>query len=98
MGYHTERVMDQLTIHIAGEFNYGAREKFRESYVNEPADSHYVIDFSDATGLDSSALGMMLMLRTHAKHRADDITITNCNQTIRKLLELAQFHKLFRME
>ncbi|MEC9085422.1 MAG: STAS domain-containing protein, partial [Pseudomonadota bacterium] len=53
-----------LTICVEGRFDFSTHQSFRDAYEHsEPTVSHYVIDLSDTTYLDSSALGMLLLLR-----------------------------------
>ena len=43
-----------------------------------------VVDFSKTDYLDSSALGMLLLLREHAGGESSDITISNTSGTCKK--------------
>jgi anti-anti-sigma factor len=45
--------------------------------------------------MDSSALGMLLLLREHVDGVRERVRIINCNTEIRKILEIANFDKLF---
>ena len=55
----------KLTISIKGRFDFAKHQEFRESYEDKEL-SAVVVDLKEATYLDSSALGMLLLLRDHA--------------------------------
>ncbi len=55
----------------------------------------YVVDLGGATYLDSSALGMLLLLRDHAGGDAAQIRLINCNADVRKVLSISNFQQLF---
>lgn len=52
------------------------------------------MDLKEATYLDSSALGMLLLLRDHAGDDAD-VRVINSNSDVRKILAISNFDKLF---
>lgn len=87
-----------LTISVEGRFDYQLHKAFREAYqVGEPRLA-YVVDLGGVEHLDSSALGLMLLLREHAGGDAARVTLRGAPRGIRKILELSQFERLFRME
>ncbi|NQD58876.1 STAS domain-containing protein, partial [Pseudomonas sp. CM25] len=54
-----------------------------------------VVDLSDATYIDSSALGMLLMLRDHVGGDDSDVRVVHTNSDVRKILAISNFEKLF---
>lgn len=87
---------NDLTIKVAGRFDFNAHSSFREAYESaNPAPEKYIIDLSDTEYLDSSALGMLLLLRDHAGSDAARISLVNCNPNVRKILSIASFEQLF---
>ncbi len=54
-----------------------------------------MVDLRKATYLDSSALGMLLLLRDHAGGDSSDIRVVNSNSDVRKILAISNFDKLF---
>ncbi|MNJ01264.1 hypothetical protein D3C73_1608430 [compost metagenome] len=54
-----------------------------------------VVDLKDATYLDSSALGMLLLLRDHAGGDESDVRLVNSSTDVRKILAISNFDKLF---
>lgn len=53
------------------------------------------MNLKDATYLDSSALGMLLLLRDHAGGENAEITLTNANADVRKILAISNFEQIF---
>ena len=47
--------------------------------------------------MDSSALGMLLILRERAAEMKVEVTLTNPRETVRQVLGVANFHKLFKI-
>jgi anti-anti-sigma factor len=90
----------KITIHISGEFNFSVYKEFREAYQRsaQPANTTYVIDMAGADYMDSSALGMLLLLRERAGGERSEIVITNCNPEIRKIFKISNFDRLFKID
>jgi anti-anti-sigma factor len=89
----------ELTIKIKGRFDFSAHQQFRDSYEKQPtAPSSFVIDMTETTYLDSSALGMLLLLRDFGGGESANIHITNCNEEIKKILAISNFEQLFVIE
>jgi anti-anti-sigma factor len=88
-----------LTINIEGRFDFSAHQDFRESYEGaDVSPEEYCVDMKDTTYLDSSALGMLLLLRDHAGGDAANIKIVNCNADVKKILTISNFEQLFSID
>lgn len=88
----------ELTILIQGRFDFGAHQEFRNAYERvDSTPQRYVVDLKDTTYLDSSALGMLLLLRDHAGGDSAQISLLNCNPDVRKILAISNFEQLFRI-
>ena len=86
----------KLTIAIKGRFDFAKHQEFRDAYEElSPAPACVVVDLKDATYLDSSALGMLLLLRDYAGGDRADIRLINCNADVRKILAISNFEQLF---
>jgi len=86
----------ELTIKIQGRFDFSAHQEFRDAYEkvsDEP--KAYIVDMKETTYLDSSALGMLLLLRDHAGGDNSHIEIVNCNPDVKKILTISNFEQLF---
>jgi len=87
----------QVTIAVAGNFDFQLYDEFRASYADTAGEGvSYVVDLVDTDYLDSSALGMLLLLREHAGGESSDIEIVRAAPEVRKILDVANFAKLFR--
>ena len=89
----------QLTIQVSGRFDFSAHQAFRDAYeVQQGGVRRYIVDLSGTSYLDSSALGMLLLLRDHAGGDSADIRIVNCNQDVKKILSISNFEQLFAIQ
>jgi len=89
----------ELTVKIDGRFDFSAHQEFRDAYEGIPADvNSYVVDLGDTSYLDSSALGMLLLLRDHAGGDNANIKIIKCNEDVRKILTISNFEQLFTIQ
>ncbi|MBZ0092604.1 MAG: STAS domain-containing protein, partial [Sulfuricellaceae bacterium] len=83
---------------LKGRFDFNSQRLFRSSY-DTPLGSSEVkqleIDLGDVEYLDSSALGMLLLLKERASVAGKDIVLANCRGTVKQVLEIANFNKLF---
>ncbi len=89
---------DEVRIEVRGRFDFSSQRAFRDAYRGFPADRRYRVDLSGAEYLDSSALGMLLLLRKHAGDRRERVVLSGANETIRRILDIANFGKLFTIE
>ena len=85
----------KLTIAVEGRFDFSAHKEFRESYEGSQDASSFSIDMTDANYIDSSALGMLLLLRDHAGGDNADVEIVNCSSDVKKILTISNFDQLF---
>ncbi|GDY27858.1 MULTISPECIES: STAS domain-containing protein [unclassified Agarivorans] len=92
--------LGQLIICITGRFDYSLHRDFRACYENISVEGvQLILDLSAADYMDSSALGMMLLLKEHAeKSQALALTIRKPSPAILKILEIANFDKLLKIE
>tara|TARA_B110000881_G_C18179098_1_gene319230 strand:- start:12 stop:317 length:306 start_codon:yes stop_codon:yes gene_type:complete len=94
----TNQAGKELTINISGRFDFSSHQEFRQIYENAPSDiNEFIINMNDATYLDSSALGMLLLLRDHAGGDNADIKIVHCNDDVKKILTISNFGQLFNI-
>ncbi len=86
----------KLTIKIKGRFDFGKHQEFRDAYERQPRrPDSVVVDLKDTTYLDSSALGMLLLLRDHAGGDESDVRVVHASSDVRKILAISNFEKLF---
>ena len=88
----------RVTISVSGKFDFQLYDEFRSSYVEtQGAGVQYVVDLAGTDYLDSSALGMLLLLREHAGGEGSTINISNPSADVKKILDVANFGKLFEI-
>ena len=89
-----------VRINIKGRFDYKVSREFRDAYRHVPGRNGiaYHVDLRDVDYMDSSALGMLLLLREHAKCRGGEVIIEHPNEPIDKILKVANFEQLFTID
>lgn len=89
-----------LTIAIGGRFDATSLDDFRRSYENVDAEKvgKYEVDLKDTIHLDSSALGMLLVLRDFAGGDQANISIKNCSPEVKKIFSISSFTQLFDIQ
>ncbi|WP_040262322.1 MULTISPECIES: STAS domain-containing protein [Pseudomonas] len=90
----------ELVIRIDGRFDFGCHQQFREAFERYlPAkDIKVVVDLGSTSYLDSSALGMLLLLRDHAGGEKADIRLINASSDVKKILGISNFTQLFSVD
>ena len=87
-----------LTLRIQDRFDFALHKDFRAAHEAAGNVAHYVVDLTDAAYMDSSALGMLLLLREWAQARGADVRILTRTAIVKKILAVAHFEKLFRID
>lgn len=87
----------KIHINISGRFDYKVSQEFRDTYRQVPGQEGvaYYVNLSDASYMDSSALGMLLLLREHAKCRGGTVFIERPSEQVDSILKVANFEQLF---
>jgi anti-anti-sigma factor len=95
---------DTLTISICETFKFPVQAQFRQAYESQLSDSikNIIIDFSKTRYMDSSALGMLLILRDfveeHTSMEPEQIKFIRCSQEVKDILEVTHFERLFTIQ
>lgn len=90
---------NQLTISIEDRFDFSVHQLFRNAYIDfNQAGGEIIIDLSKTSYMDSSALGMILLLKDHVEKYKSELLISKPNDAVNKILEIAQFHRLMNIE
>lgn len=86
-------------LRLQGRFDFNAHREFREAIATVLASptAPIMVDLGAVDYLDSSALGMLLMLRDKAKSASREVALTNCRGAVRQILDIANFGKLFNI-
>ena len=86
-------------IQLQGRFDFNAHREFREVVDSAlaSAEREIQVDLGGVDYLDSSALGMLLMLRDKAKAASREVSLARCTGAVKQVLDIANFGKLFRI-
>lgn len=94
-----ERETKTLVIAISDRFDFSLYKNFRDSYQKTDVEgTTFELDLSATAYMDSSALGMILLLKEHADACNGNVVILNATNSVAKSLEIAQFHRLVKIE
>ena len=86
---------------IPQRFDFGHHKIFTEkyqAYVADPECTKIVMDFSRTEYIDSSALGMMVLLNKKAKAQNKQVVVRGATENTKEILIIANFDKLFPFE
>jgi|MDSY01.1.fsa_nt_gb anti-anti-sigma factor len=89
----------QLTIAIAGRFDFSILQDFRNAYtldVELPI-SGISIDLSRSEHMDSSGMGLLLTLKKELQLDAGSIELNNCRPHIKDALLAARLDHFFKV-
>lgn len=87
-----------LYIKVSGRFDFGVHNEFREATkLAENGVKQIEVDLANTDYLDSSALGMLLVLRDKLAGDKNAVRIKNARNGVKKILEIANFDKLFTL-
>lgn len=88
---------NKLVISISDAFNFSVNSAFRDAYrdIKPDRNLNVIVDLQRADYMDSSALGMLLLLAEHFKEQK--ISIINCSEYTRQVFDIANFTKKFNI-
>ena len=100
MGMQYREADGAVTLSINEKFDFNLHKEFRKQIENALGSScgQIRVDLSLAEYIDSSALGMLLMLKEKADAGAKAVKLVGVRGTNRQILEIARFDKLFDVE
>jgi HptB-dependent secretion and biofilm anti anti-sigma factor len=87
-------------VHLEGNFVFDCHKQLREAcgpLVSDTATQVIQIELSEVDYLDSSALGMMLLIKEKAERAGKSIQIKGAQGIVLQVLEVAKFDVLFMM-
>lgn len=83
---------------LGGRFDFSSHREFRAAFA-EALEMEGVreieADLGQVDYLDSSALGMLLLLREKAGEANAKVSLSNCKGVVQQVIEVANFQKLF---
>ena len=86
----------ELTIAVSGSFDFSQHQAFRSICENASNRiQRFIIDLGAADYIDSSALGMLLVLRDRVGGSRDKVKLAKVKPEVKKIFEIANFDQLF---
>ena len=89
----------EFFIEVPEIFNFDVSREFRRAYESldkgTEALNVVTVDFSSTRVMDSSALGMLLVLRSYFEDVCDNVRLVNCDTHVAKLLSVAKYDRYF---
>ncbi|MGN7611163.1 STAS domain-containing protein [Magnetococcales bacterium HHB-1] len=90
----------KLTISVIGAFSFEHHSAFRNAYRDQHDLTQIIISFAKVTSIDSSGVGMLLLLREFVQEHEhiSDVTLSDIPPSIREILERMHILDLFIVE
>ena len=86
------------SINMNGRFDFSAHRAFKEAYdplLQQRKISSIEVNLSGVEYMDSSSLGMLLLLKERAETEGMTVELVRPNDTMLKILDIANFKRLF---
>ncbi len=91
----------RLKLKLSGRFDFNGSKVFRHACdegMTRIRSGNIEVDFEGVDYMDSSALGMLLLFKDLAEKENRKITLTNCQETVREILDVVNFDQLFAIK
>jgi anti-anti-sigma factor len=88
------------TLSLSGRFDFSIHRDFRRNYediLGTPGVRELDVDLANVNYIDSSALGMLLLLREKAGAQNIQLKLAHAQGSVRQVLEVANFGRLFEI-
>lgn len=89
---------DIAVLHLSGRFDFSSHRDFKNAHdgaLQTDGLKELVVDLTQVDYMDSSALGMLLLLREKANMSNIGISLRSCDGFVRQILEVANFQNIF---
>jgi HptB-dependent secretion and biofilm anti anti-sigma factor len=97
----SELAGNKATLSLNGRFDFHSHRDFRGAYeraLEEAGIREIEVNFTAVDYLDSSALGMLLLLREKAEAMGKSVALSGLRGTVKQVLDIANFGKLFSVK
>jgi anti-anti-sigma factor len=88
----------QTIVRLSGRFDFSVRNQFMarvDEFIEKTPADEIRIDLGGVDYIDSSTLGMLLMVRDKARKIDKTVSLSNVRGQVRDALDTAQFRRLF---
>lgn len=96
-----EKGNGRALVRLVGRFDVKSNLTFRNAIKPLLSDGDVdtmAVHFDQVPFMDSSALGMLLLLREQAHGAKKNVVLSGCGHELQRVLSVAHFHKIFRIE
>ena len=84
---------------MRGTFNFTAQRVFRDAYESaSESTKHFIVDLEGVEYLDSSALGILVVLRKRAAETKRSVSLVNCQASVLRLFQVAHLDRVFEID
>lgn len=83
-----------LTIYTNNAFTFEDHDQFLKIY-RQPDVSKIVLNMKDTDYIDSSAMGIMIMIKEYTTKKGIEVKVVKVQKFVKKILTVANFQKLF---
>jgi HptB-dependent secretion and biofilm anti anti-sigma factor len=89
-----------LTFRVSGRMTHKDHKAFRDilGHINNGAAARVVFDLAKVEFMDSSALGMLLIVRDAVTQNQREVVLRGANGQVENLMKVAKLHKYFTVE
>ncbi|CAA7624725.1 MULTISPECIES: STAS domain-containing protein [Magnetospirillum] len=100
MDYAFEGRDKALTIHVSGRMTHSDYKGFRDilARINTDRPKITVFDLEKVEFVDSSALGMLLIVRDAAQQTETELVLKGASGQVAKLISISKLHKYFTLQ
>lgn len=96
-----ERISGRAVVRLDGRFDVTGNLTFRNAtrpLLSATEVDTVVVDFDKVPFVDSSALGLLLLLREQAQGAGKHVVLKHCGPDLQRVLSVAHFTTMFRIE
>lgn len=100
MEYEFEPRDGGLTFRVSGRMTHRDHKEFRDilGKINAAGSTRVVFDLSRVEFMDSSALGMLLIVRDAVVQHNREVVLRHASGQVETLMKIAKLHKYFTVE
>lgn len=90
-------VGDSAVLQLQSRVDWSAHHEFRDAIETavDAAANDIKVDFGAVEYIDSTVLGLLLILRAEAQAGNKSVYLINCRDNVKAVLDIANFGKLF---
>jgi anti-sigma B factor antagonist len=99
MGYSVDRKDDVTVVAVEDELVVGNRRELKDEVLSRlgEGDDKFVLDFEDASYIDSSGLGVLVSLSKRIREQGGELRLAGLDDDLRTLFELTRLDTLFQI-